>query len=123
MCRGNVRIGQDGSTLHRLSFAALGAEAIADLCENFDQEVDFGGGVVEVETGPGTGRDSEAVVEGPSAMVAGADGDALQVEELRDVVRVRLVERKADEASAVIRVGAEDVETVDLTESFIGVAR
>ena len=113
--------GKTGIPLSRFTLTALGT--VTDLGENFDQEVDFGGGVVEVETGPGTGRDSEAVVEGPSAMVAGADGDALQVEELGDVVRVRLVERKADEASAVIRVGAEDVETVDLTESFVGVAR
>ena len=66
--------------LHWLSLAALGAEAVADFGDDLDQQIDFGGRVVEVEAGPGAGGDSEAVVEGPGAMVAGADGDALLVE-------------------------------------------
>ena len=122
MCRGIVRIGQDGSALHWLSLAALWAEAIADLGEDFDQQVDFGRRVVEVETGPRAGRDPEAVVQGPSAMVAGADGDALQIEELGDVVRVGLVEREANETGAMLGHGTEDVKAVNLAESFVGVA-
>ena len=73
----------------RLAFAALGAEAVADLGDDFDQQVDFGGRVVEVEAGPRAGGDAEAIVEGPGAVVAGADGDALLVEQLGDVVGVR----------------------------------
>ena len=69
--------------------AALGAEAVADLAEDFDQEVDFGRRVVEVEAGPGAGGDAEAVVQRLRAVVAGADGDALLVEQLGDVVGVR----------------------------------
>ncbi len=80
----------------------MGAEAVADFGDDFDQEIDFGGRVVEVEAGAGAGGDSEAVVEGPGAVVAGADGDALLVEQLGDVVRVWLVEREADEAGAVV---------------------
>ncbi len=106
----------------RLAFAALGAEAVADLADDFDQQVDFGRRVVEVEAGPGAGGDAEAVVERPRAMVAGADGDALLVEQLGDVVRVGLVEREAHEAGAVLGRRAEDLQAVDFAESFVGVA-
>ena len=70
------------------AFAALGAEAVADLGDDFDQQVDFGRRVVEVEAGPGAGGDAEPVVERLGAVVAGADGDALLVEQLGDVVGV-----------------------------------
>ena len=58
--------------------------------DDFDQQVDFGRRVVEIEAGPRAGGDAEAVVERPGAVVAGADGDALLVEQLGDVVGVRL---------------------------------
>ena len=60
-------------------FAALWTEAVADLADDFDQEVYFSGCVVEIEAGAGAGGDAEAIVEGPGAVVAGADGDALLV--------------------------------------------
>src|SRR3954451_20612877 len=113
MCMGNVRIGQGRNCLRRLPLAALGAETVADLGQNFDQEVDLGGRVVEVKTRPSAGRDSEAIVQGPCAMVARTDGDALQVEQLGDVVRVGLVERETDKAGTIAEIGTEDVEAVD----------
>ena len=122
MFRGNVRIGQDGSPLGRLTLAALGAEAVADFGEDLDQQVYFGGCVVEIEAGPGAGGDSEPIVQGPRAMMAGTDGNALEVEQLSDVVRMGLIESEADEAGPVCGSGAENVEAVDLAESIVSLA-
>src|SRR4051812_31397822 len=90
--------------------AALGAEALANSSHHVDQQLDFGERVVEVEARAGAGGDLEPVVERPGAMVAGADGDSLLVEELGDVVGVRLREREADEAGAMRWRWAEDVQ-------------
>ena len=54
------------------------------------KQVDLGRRVVEIEAGPRAGGDAEPVVQRLRAVVAGADGDALLVEQLGDVVGVRL---------------------------------
>ena len=69
---------------------ALRLEAVLNLADRVDQEIDLGRRVVEVEARPGAGGDAEPVVQRLRAMVAGADGDALLVEQLGHVVRVRL---------------------------------
>src|SRR5215217_3952652 len=48
--------------------------------------VDFLGGVVHVEARPGAGGRVQHAVQGASAVVPGADGDALLVQQLGDVV-------------------------------------
>ena len=49
-------------------------------------------------------------------MVAGADGDALPVEDLRDVVRVHALELEADDAGAPVGRRPEDADAGDLRE-------
>jgi hypothetical protein len=49
--------------------------------------------------------------------MAGADGDVLPVEDLRDVVRVDAFELEADDAGAPFCWRAEDADAVDLGES------
>ena len=73
--------------------AALGLEAILDLADRVDQQVDLGRRVVEIEARAGAGGDAEPIVQRLRAMVAGADGDAMLVEKLGHVVRMGLSER------------------------------
>ena len=61
-------------------------------------------------------------MERPSAVVAGADGDALLIEQLGDVVRVWLGEREADEPGALLRRRAENTQAVDLGKALVGVS-
>jgi hypothetical protein len=86
----------------RLPTAALGAEAVADVADRFDQEIDFGRRIVEIEAGSGAGRDAETVVQRLRAVVAGSDSDALLIEKLGDVVRMGVIEDEAHQAGAVL---------------------
>ena len=58
---------------------------------------------VDAEAGARGAVEAEAVHQRLGAMMAGAHRDALAVEQRRDVVRVRPVEREADHAAAVLR--------------------
>ena len=83
-----------------------------DFAKDIGKHIDLFGRVVQGERGPGRARDAEALHERLAAVVAGADGDAFQVELRADVERRqrrvldderhhrRLVRRRADEADA-----------------------
>lgn len=72
------------------------------------QAGDFGGRVVDIETGPRAGGDAQAVVQGHSAMMAGANGDALHVEGFGNVVGMDAFHDEGDDASFALRFGAQD---------------
>ena len=55
---------------------------------------------------------AETVHQRLGAVMAGAHRDALAVEQRRDVVRVRVVEREGDHAAAILR-PAEDAHALD----------
>jgi hypothetical protein len=61
---------------------------LADVLERVDQEVHFVVGIVQVKARPGGGFGEEALMEGLGAVVPGADGDALLVQDLGDIVRM-----------------------------------
>ena len=63
-----------------------------------DQAVDLLAGRVDAEAGAGRGGDAEAVHQQLGAVVAGADGDAVAVEDLGDVVGVDALELEGDRA-------------------------
>ena len=80
--------------------------------------VDVLGRVVEVEARAVRRRDAELAHQRLAAVVAGADRDAVEVEELRDVVRVRPagVEVEADDPGAPVRRRAVQRHARDLAE-------
>ena len=67
-----------------------------------DQAVDLLAGGVDAEAGAGRGGDAEALHQRLGAVVAGADGDAVAVEDLGDVVGVDALELEGDGAAAVV---------------------
>ena len=86
------------------------------------KQIDFGRRVVEIEARPRAGGDAEPVVQRLRAVVAGADRDALLVEQLGDVVRMRLRRREAHDAGLVLGRRAEDPQAVDLLQPLVRVA-
>src|SRR5690348_2584069 len=79
----------------RMPLPSLRPKPLADLAEDFHQQINFRRRVVEIETGPRTGRDSQPVVQWPRAMMPGPCGNPLLVEQLSDIVGVRLGQREA----------------------------
>jgi predicted enzyme related to lactoylglutathione lyase len=70
--------------------------------EAVDETVDFLGGGVDAEAGAGGGGDAEAVHQRLGAVVAGADGDAVAVEDLRDVVSVDSLQLEFEDTDATL---------------------
>src|SRR5687767_4759996 len=87
----------------RPALSAFGPESLANVADNLNQQVHFGRRVVEIETGPCAGGNSQPVVERPGVVMAGADGNSLQIQKLGHVVCVRLRQREAHEAGSLIR--------------------
>src|SRR3954454_9520089 len=75
---------------------------LTDGVEAVDELVDLLGDRVEVEARPIGSRDAELLHQRLAAVVAGADRNALQVEDLRDVVRMDVLEVERDDAGATI---------------------
>src|SRR4029079_12873620 len=100
----------------------LRTEPLADLGPKVDQQGDLRGRGVEIKSGPGTGLNSQPVVKRPRAVVPSTTSDALEIEQLGYVVRVRLSEREADQACPLVWPGTKDMQPVDLLESFVGIA-
>src|SRR5918993_3118651 len=89
------------------------------LAEDFDHFPHRGGEavnlllrVVEGEGGAGRGRHFEVLHDGLRAVVAGADGDALAVEDGAHVVRMHLFDDEGEDARLVARV-ADDADALD----------
>ena len=61
-----------------------------DLVKATRQPIDFGQRVVEVKAGPGAGLNAQPLVQRHGAVVAGADRDAVAIEQLGNVVGVNL---------------------------------
>ena len=99
--------------------ASVQLEDSPDVVEALDQAVDLLAGVVDGEAGPGGRGDAEAVHEQLGAVVAGADRDAVAVEDLGDVVGVDALELEGDGADAVGAARrAEDAQAGDLGEAL-----
>src|SRR5262245_41927544 len=80
------------------------------------EAVDVVGRVVEVEAGAVRRGDAELAHERLAAVVAGADRDAVEVEELGDIVRVRALDVEADDAGALLSRRAVERDARDLAE-------
>ena len=79
--------------------------------------------IVQVKAGPRGGRYSQPDMKRHRTVVPCADRDAVPVEELGQVVRVRPLEREADDRSPLVgRLRAEDPQTLDAAQDFEGVA-
>src|SRR6266516_1987296 len=84
--------------LRRAYAGTRSREGLPDLEQAVDQAVDVLGKRVEVEARAGRGGDAETRHQRLGAVVAGTNGDAFPVEDLRDVVRVDVLELEADDA-------------------------
>ena len=84
-----------------------------------DQPVDLLGDRVEVEARARRRGDAEPRHQRLRAVVAGADGDAFPVEDLRDVVRVDPGDVERDDPGAALHRRAEDPDEVELGELAI----
>ena len=71
--------------------------------EALDQAVDLLAGRVDAEAGAGGGGDAEPLHQRLGAVVAGADRDAVAVEDLGDVVGVDALELEGDRAERARR--------------------
>ena len=91
----------------------------AGVVQALDQPVDLLGRRVDAEAGAGRRGDAEAVHQRLRAVVAGADGDAVAVEDLGDVVGVDALELERDRADALGAAGrAEDAQAGDLGQAL-----
>src|SRR5215217_51367 len=90
-----------GPTSHR-------SEELLGRANSVGQGVDVVVAGVHVERGAGGGRDAVAADDGPRAVVPDADGDAVVVEDLADVVRVDAVDGEGDGAASGDGVGRAD---------------
>src|SRR5690348_14790265 len=68
----------------------FGTESFADICHDLDQQIDLGRSVVDIEAGPSAGSDGKPIVQRPRAVVTSSHGNALLVQKLGDIMRVRL---------------------------------
>ena len=68
-----------------------------DGLECLREAVDLVPSIVQVKAGPRGGRNSQAGMQGHGAVMPRADGDAMAIEKLRQVVRVCSLEREADD--------------------------
>src|SRR5436309_9821094 len=75
---------------------------LTDGVQPVDELVDLLGDRVEVEARPVRGRDAELLHQRLTAVMPGADRHALQVEDLRHVVRVDPLEVEGDDAGATV---------------------
>src|SRR5205823_11796340 len=92
------------------------SERVLDLVETADQPLHVLRQRVEVEARARRRRNTETGHQRLCAVVAGADGNALPVEDLRDVVRVHVLELEADDARSAVCGWPEDADARDLGE-------
>src|SRR5439155_16713681 len=78
-------------------------EELMCLVESFGEAIDLFRDGVEVEAGAVRRRDAELRHQRLAAVVPGTDGDAVHVEDLRDVVRMHAVEIERKDAGAPLR--------------------
>src|SRR5688572_6706584 len=90
-----------GSTSHS-------SEELLGRANSVGEGVDVVVAGVHVERGAGGRRDAVAPHDRPGAVVPHADGDAVVVEDLADVVRVDAVDGEGDRSPAGHRVGRAD---------------
>src|ERR1043166_3918876 len=88
-----------------------------DLLHRRGEAFDLFPRVVEGEGGARGGRHAEVLHDGLRAVVAGADGDALPVEDCAHVVRVNVVNDEGQYARLLARV-ADDADALDGGDSF-----
>src|SRR5262245_66543029 len=84
----------------------MSSNSLMDLLDPADargEAVDVLGRVVEVEAGAVRGGDAELAHQRLAAVVARSDRDAVEVEELRDVVLVRALDGEAYATGALVR--------------------
>src|SRR3954453_8824409 len=95
------------------------AEEVPYVLQAVDQSVDLGLRGVQIERRSGGRRNSVAEADGPCAVVADADRDALLVEDLAHVVRVDVAQREGDGGPAVLgRRRADDPEVRHLVQAL-----
>ena len=92
------------------------SQVLLDLVQAVDQPVDLLGDGVEVEARARGRGDAEASHQRLGAVVAGADGDALPVEDLRDVVRMDPGDVERDDPGTPLDGRPEDADPVELGE-------
>src|SRR5438128_2790573 len=85
------------------------SERLLDLVQALDEAVDLLGDRVEVEARPVRGGDAEPGHQRLTAVVPGADRDALPVEDLGDVVRMDALDVERDDPGAPLRRRPKDV--------------
>ena len=93
---------------------------MAEVPEGGDEGVDVFAGVVEGEGGADGGFDAEAAEDWLSAVMAGADGDALAIESGADVFGAIAVEHEREDAGFFAG-GADEAKAGDSKELFGGV--
>ena len=74
-----------------------GAEKLLDVAEDVNALINLPGGVVEIETGPGSGGDAKFFHQRLVAMMPSAQGETALVHEGHDVMGMDFVEEKADQ--------------------------
>src|SRR5260221_1949185 len=85
-------------------------ERLLDLGQPGNEAVDVLRQRVEVEARAGRRGDAEPRHQRLGAVVAGPDGNVLPVQDLRDVVRMDVLELEADDAGAPVGRRAEDAD-------------
>ncbi len=83
------------------------------------QRVEIRFGVVGSQRGAGGGGNSEAFHGGLRAMVPGADGDAVHVEQSADVMRMHAVERETEAIGYPLGTMARAKDRATLDNEFI----
>src|SRR5580693_6911393 len=101
------------------NFMGSPAEELDRPPQGIDQDVDFLGGIVNVEAGPGGAGEAELPHQRLIAVMAAAQGDAVLVGEGDDVVRVHVAEGETDQA-APFAGGAEQADAGQRAQLAVG---
>src|SRR6516225_6619617 len=96
-------------------------ERLLDLLDAGGERVDVVAAVIEIDAGTGRGRDVEALHQRLRAVMPRADGDALRVKDLGDVVRVDALDVEAEDARPVGRLGAVLGDVLDAVQHVVGI--
>src|SRR5678816_1657786 len=77
----------------------------ARALERLSQRVDLGGGRVDVEAGASRSDQPQALMQRLRAVVSGAHGDGIAIQQRGQIMGMNLAEREADRAATSLRWG------------------
>src|SRR5580704_8669403 len=78
--------------------------------DRLDKHVDIIASRVDAKAGPSRGRNTEQRMQGHRAVMAVTDGNSLAIDQVRQILRMKALDGKADNGPFLRRLGPEDLQ-------------